>query len=102
MSTQLIERLRELAEPLTSLSLSHLTPATRRKLEIDDLSVNAYPTIFGGFIFVGTPPYRPPEEWELASIFEAAGRAGIVWLKFDREGPVVDGLPVFEPHQPDL
>lgn len=101
MYPQFIERLRELAEPLTSLSLSHLTPATRRKLEEDDLSVNAYPTGFGGFVFVGAPRYRHPEESDLASIFEAAELAGIVWLKFDREGPVVDGLPVFAPRLPD-
>ena len=38
-----------------------------------------------------------PSEADLASIFEAAAQAGIVWLKFDCEAPVIDGLPVFAP-----
>lgn len=31
----------------------------------------------------------------LAAIFEIAELAGIVWLKFDSEAPVIDGLTVF-------
>lgn len=88
-------RLRELAEPLTALSLSHLTPTTRQKLQEDGLSVNAYPTDCGGFVFVGAPRHRFPAESDLASIFEAAESAGVVWLFFDAEAPVVDGLPTF-------
>lgn len=100
MSTDCIERLREQAEPLVSLSLSHLTPATRQRLQEDDLSVNAYPTGVGGFVFVGAPRHRLPSESDLASIFEAAEQAGIVWLMFDCEAPVIDGLPVFDPVEP--
>lgn len=92
-----IERLRELVEPLAALSLAHLTPDTRQKLLDDTLSVNAYPTDFGGFVFVGAPRHRIPVESDLASIFEAAEQAGIVWLKFDSEASVVDGMPVFDP-----
>ena len=44
MDLNLISRLREQVEPLAALSLSHLTPATRKKLLDDELSVNAYPT----------------------------------------------------------
>ncbi|ODS71920.1 MAG: hypothetical protein ABS43_19260 [Bordetella sp. SCN 67-23] len=95
MDAGCIERLREQAEPLAALSLSHLTPATRQRLQEDDLSVNAYPTNSGGFVFVGAPRYRLPAESDLASIFEAAEQAGIVWLKFDSEAPVIDGLQVF-------
>lgn len=95
MDAGCIERLREQAEPLAALSLFHLTPATRQRLQEDDLSVNAYPTNSGGFVFVGAPRYRLPAESDLASIFEAAEQAGIVWLKFDSEAPVIDGLQVF-------
>ena len=102
MHTHCIERLRELAEPLTALSLTHLTPATRQKLREDDLSVNAYPTDFGGFVFVGSPRYRLPLESDLATIFEAAEQAGIVWLKFDSEAPTIAGLPAFAPQDPIL
>ncbi|CAM3392251.1 hypothetical protein [Paracidovorax anthurii] len=97
MDSDWIDRLRELAEPLVALSLSHLTPSTRRRLKTDDLSVNAYPTEFGGFVFVGAPRHRNPVETDLASIFEAAERAGVVWLKFDCEAPVISGLPTFAP-----
>ena len=102
MHTQCIEQLRELAEPLAALSLNHLTPATRQKLRNDELSVNAYPTDFGGFVFVGSPRYRSPAESDLATIFEAAERAGIIWLKFDSEAPAVEGLPTFASQEPFL
>lgn len=95
METDCIESLREQAEPLVALSLSHLTPATQERLQADDLSVNAYPTDFGGFVYVGAPRHRHPAEADLASIFEAAEQAGIIWLKFDCEAPIIQGLPVF-------
>lgn len=100
MESDCIERLREQAESLVALSLSHLTQATRQRLQEDDLSVNAYPTDFGGFVFVGAPRHRLPAESDLASIFEAAEQAGIVWLKFDCEAPVISGLPVFAAEGP--
>jgi hypothetical protein len=100
MDRNLIAGLREHAEPLAALSLWHLTPVTRQKLLDDDLSVNAYPTGFGGLVFVGAPRYSVPAEPDLALIFEAAEQAGIVWLKFDREAAVLDGLQVFETEPP--
>ena len=96
-----IASLRELAEPMVALSLAHLTPATRHKLRHDKLTVNAYPTAFGGLVFVGAPRYRAPAEPDLARIFEAAEQAGIVWLKFDTEAAIIDGLPVFTKPGPD-
>lgn len=97
MQPNCIGGLRELAEPLVALSLSHLTPATRRQLLADTLSVNAYPTNFGGLLFVGAPCHRHPQEADLATIFTAAEQAGVVWLQFDREAPVISGLPTFAP-----
>lgn len=97
-----ITTLRELAEPLAAISLAHLSPETRRKLRDDDLSVNAYPTDFGGLVFVGAPRHRIPAEADLAALFETAERAGIVWLLFDGEAGVVDGLPVFAPVERDV
>ena len=102
MHTHCIERLRELAEPLAALSLTHLTPATRQKLQEDDLSVNAYPTDFGGFVFVGAPSYRVRAESDLAMLCEVAEQAGIVWLKFDSEAPAIEGMPTFAPQEPNL
>ena len=92
--------LRQQAEMLASLSLKHLSSATRNKLADDDLSVNAYPTDCGGFVYVGAPKYRVPSEPDLAMLFEVAESAGVAWLMFDREAAVIDGLPVFDSAEP--
>lgn len=99
MNTVCIDRLRELAESITVLSLTHLQPVTRAKLHKNDLSVNAYPTEFGGLVYVGSPLHRIPIETDLALIAGLSAHAGIEWLFFDSEGPVVDGLPVFGSQQ---
>ena len=102
METTSAANLRAQAEPLASLSISHLSPSTRMKLAGDDLSVNAYQTDCGGIIYVGAPRYQMPTEADLATIFEVAERAGIVWLKFDSEAAVIDGLPVFNMSGPEV
>lgn len=102
MPPSAITTLRELAEPLAALSLTHLCPETRQKLRDDELSVNAYPNDFGGLVFVGAPRQRIPTETDLASLFETAEQAGIVWLLFDSEAEVVEGLPVFAPVERDV
>ena len=96
-----VPSLRQQAEFLAVLSITHLTAATRQLLADDDLSVNAYPTDCGGFVYVGKPRHRIPAETDLAAIFEAAEQAGVVWLMFDREGAVIDGLPVFDAEEPE-
>ena len=96
MDKSTVASLLQLAEPLAALSITHLTPATRQKLAADDLSVNAYPNAYGGFVYVGAPRYSVPAEPDLATIFEVAENAGIVWLKFDSDAATVDGLPVFD------
>jgi hypothetical protein len=95
MESTSVTCLRTQAEPLAAISLSHLSPNTRLKLADNDLSVNAYPTDCGGILYVGAPRHRIPTESDLAAIFEIAKLAGIVWLKFDSEAPVIDGLTVF-------
>jgi hypothetical protein len=96
MSEPVLTRLRELAEPLVALSTAHLSPATRQLLQEDQLSVNAYPTLTGGFVYVGAPRYDTPLEADLAHLFELAESAGIVWLKFDVHGATVEGIERFE------
>lgn len=96
MDESTVTSLRQQAEPLAALSSAHLTPATRQKLIDNDLSVNAYPTAEGGFVFVGSPRYDIPMETDLASLFELAEQAGVVWLKFDAQAAIIDGLPVFD------
>lgn len=96
MESTSVTCLRTLAEPLAAISLWHLNSNTRQKLADNDLSVNTYPTDCGGIIYVGAPRHRIPTESDLAAIFEVAELAGIVWLKFDSEAAVIDGLPIFE------
>lgn len=93
--------LRKLAETLASVSLWHLCPATRELLRRNALSVNAYPTEFGGLVFVGSPRQRIPAETDLNGVTELAELAGIAWLLFDIEAPVIDDLPVFSPVKSD-
>jgi hypothetical protein len=87
-------------ERLASLSITHLTASTRKKLADDDLSVNAYPNEYGGFVYVGVPRYSVPTEADLATIFDVAEQAGIVWLKFDGDAAGIDGLPIYEGESP--
>lgn len=97
MTNVMSTRLRELAEPLISLSLWHLHPATRELLRRNALSVNAYPTELGGLVFVGSPRQRIPAESDLDLLTQLAEQSGIAWILFDAEGPPIDGLPVFLP-----
>ena len=100
MDNIIATRLLELVEPLAALSICHLTATTRQKLANDNRSVNVYPHDYGGFVYVGAPPSTVPAESDMAMIFEAARLAGIVWLKFDSDAAIVDGLPIFEDTAP--
>lgn len=102
MPPSAVATLRELAEPLAAISLTHLSPETRQKLKDNELSINAYPTGPGGLVFVGAPRHQVPVEEDLALLLESAEQAGIVWLLFDDEGEVVDGLPTFAPTDRDV
>lgn len=85
--------LRQLRESLAVISLLHLHPVTRQKLADNDLSVNAYPDDYGGFIHVGSDT---PTEPDLAAIFKLAVRTEVTWLRFDgEEAGIVGGLPLF-------
>lgn len=86
--------------PMAELSITHLTASTRQKLAADDLSVNAYPNEYGGFIYVGAPRYSVPTEADLAAIFDVAEQACIVWLKFDSDAAAIDGLTIYEGESP--
>jgi len=96
MSDVPTENLLQFSEPLTVISTRHLKPVTRLKLAGNALSVNAYPDEHGGFVYVGTPAYQIPSEPDLAEIFALAERAGIVWLKFDGDGGIVEGLALYD------
>lgn len=61
----------------------------------DDLSVNAIPPRTAGSSNVGQPMYRRPAETDLAELFEVAEAADVLWLLFDQDAAVIDGLPTF-------
>lgn len=95
-----VPQLLRLIEPMAVLSTAHLTPETRRKLADNELSVHAYPNEYGGFVHVGDPFENEPTEPDLAQIFEVARRARLVWLKFDGDAGVVEGLPNYDDGEP--
>lgn len=96
MNSPSVNKLLRHIEPLLALSTAHLSPTTRQKLAADQLSVNAYPNEYGGFVYVGHPVYSTPTEPDLAEIFKLVTLAQVVWLKFDGDAAVIDGLPVFD------
>ncbi len=83
-------------EPMIALSTEHLHPDNRQRLSDGALSVVTYPNEYGGFVYVGPESENAPAEPELAALFELVRSASIVWIKFDRDAPVVDGLATFE------
>ena len=101
MNTAGIGRLRELAETIAVVSLSHLLPSPRAKRQTNALSVNAYPTGVGGLVKAGTAPHRAPVENDLALISELAAQAGVEWLLFDAEAPTLDELPLYAQQLPE-
>ena len=100
MPEMLVTQLLKLSEPMAALSTAHLTPRTRRRLADNQLSVHAYPNDYGGFVHVGDSPEIVPTEVDLALIFGIARRARLVWLKFDGDAGVVDGLPTYDDEGP--
>lgn len=100
MPDTLVAQLLKLTEPMAALSTAHLTFDTRRKLADNELSVHACPNEYGGFVHVGEPPEIVPTEADLAKIFDVARRARLVWLKFDCDAGVVEGLPTHDDVEP--
>ena len=100
MDSSAASQLSQHIEPLLVLSISHLSADTQLRLSTDDLSVNAYPMKSGGLIYVGRPVYCVPAEPDLQQVFKVASEAGAVWLKFDVDAAVIDGLPVFDDPAP--
>lgn len=100
MPDPLVALLLKSAEPMAAPSTAHLTLDTRRKLAANELSVHAYPNEYGGFVHVGEPLEMEPAEADLAKVFDIARRAGLVWLKFDGDACVVEGLPTYDEVEP--
>src|SRR5437016_1705516 len=78
-----IQKLRCRPKPYFQLSTYHLTCASRRKLAAGRLSVPCYNSDRGGFVYVGRDWDNVPKENDLYTIFTAAERAGIIWLRFE-------------------
>ena len=95
VDSSIVEQLRQQTTAMVVLSICHLRADTRIGLAMNQLSVNAYPTACGGFVYVGDPVYSLPTEPDLANVFKLACAAGAEWLMFDLEAAVIDGLPTF-------
>lgn len=84
----------------------HCTPADMGFMEFSGPGVPpciAYPSEYGAFLLVD--PIRPPDEdpffggeaknrWSkgMLQVVERARKAGCRWVKFDRDGPTIDGV----------
>ncbi len=90
-----LQNLRQHLEPLAAVSALHLCAQTRAALSEGMLSIATYPNEYGGFVYVGPRDENAPTEPDLAVVLELAVRAGVVWLKFDCDAPIVDGLTVY-------
>lgn len=84
------------------ISTAHLSVETREQLQFKQLNLIAYPKGEYGW-FIPLPPekldptiesYDFPEDLTLC--FGMAEDMGMTWLMIDRDGPVLDGLPVKE------
>jgi hypothetical protein len=58
------------------------------------------PNEYGGFVCVNVRRDSVPTEADLATLFDVAERAGVVYLKFDSDAAAIDGLPIYEGENP--
>lgn len=85
------------AEPLVAISTGHLDANTGTSLDDNDWGLIIYTTETGAFIYCNpTTPFSQAVPPELLRILTLAKTAGFVWVKFDRDACLIDGLPAFD------
>jgi len=85
------------AEPLVALSTGHLDADTGTNLDDNAWGLIIYPTETGAFIYCNpTTAFSQAVPPELLNILTLAKAAGFVWVKFDRDACLIDGLPTFD------
>lgn len=90
--------MRDAVELMAVVSTQHLKPETA--LNLDALWTMCYPNDYGAFVYVDEtfntshPDVDVPDD--LATVLREAAKHDIVWIKFDSDGPTIDGLPVYD------
>ena len=85
------------AEPLVAISTGHLDADTGTSLDDNAWGLIIYPTDTGAFVYCNpATPFSQDVPSELLNILTLAKAAGFVWVKFDRDACLVDGLPAFD------
>jgi len=86
-------------QKLMVMSSAHLTRKTLYDIEMDHVRVVAYPNEYGAFVMVEFDPTLNDfkgQPKDLKACRELANSFGCSWIKFDRDGPAVRGLPIYD------
>ena len=83
---------REHVEPMLILSSAHLNTEMRRKLQ--SLAPGIIEYDWGWIVHTG--PEFESELEVLSPLLAFAREQGCLWIKFDRDGPIIDSLPAFD------
>ena len=88
-------KLQALIEPMLCLSTSHITRETSDLLvgNTSQLPVH-YPNEYGAFMECNKERIKGPAD--LTIVLEFAVKNGIAWIKFDRDGFIIEDLPTYD------
>jgi len=80
------------------MSTEHIERGTAENLEDSAVSGGAvWANEHGAFVFVPEPDEEDEHrEPDLMAVFAYARKYGYEWVRFDSDGPKLDGLPVYE------
>ena len=82
-------------EPMAVISTAHLTRKTVEELTQGLIDVVCYPFDYGVMVYVHCCPFNN-EPRDLAQAHDAAIEHGIVWVRFDADAPICEGLPTYD------
>jgi hypothetical protein len=87
-------------EPLVALSTRHVSPETLDWMANGGQGAIFYPGEAGGFLYIGAQDAwvgdAVPSEVVAIVVWARAQPEGLVWVKFDPDGGIVEALTVFE------
>lgn len=97
MGTSSTQNLLAYAEPLMAINTGHLDANSGTSLDDNDWGLIIYPTETGAFIYCNqTTPFSQAVPPEMLNILTLAKAAGFVWVNFDRDACLIEGLPAFD------
>ena len=86
-------------ERLAVISTGHVSKATAAVLDAggEELPMSCYRLEYGWLVVSATSPEHEPEvPSELLKVMQLAKRHGCTWIRFDCDGPFIDGLDRFD------